>query len=56
MSHFAALLLFAALVSPAFACLMREGWAARLRFTAWAFLSFVAFAVGIGWIMYLAGG
>ncbi|MCY4626537.1 MAG: hypothetical protein OXE58_03080 [Acidobacteria bacterium] len=56
MTHLAALILFAALVSPAFACLMREGWAARLRFTLWAFLSFVGFAVGIGWVMYLAGG
>ncbi len=55
MSHFAALIVFAALVSPAFACLMREGWGARLRFTLWAFLSFVGFAVGIGWVMYLAG-
>ncbi len=55
MSHFAALIVFAALVSPAFACLMREGWGARLRFTLWAFFSFVGFAVGIGWVMYLAG-
>ena len=55
MSHFAALIVFAALVSPAFACLMREGWGARLRFTVWAFLSFVGFAAGIGWVMYLAG-
>ena len=55
MSHFAALIVFAALVSPAFACLMREGWGARLRFTLWAFLSFVGFAVGLGWVMYLAG-
>ncbi len=55
MSHFAALILFAALVSPAFACLMREGWGARLRFTCWAFLSFVGFAFGIGWVMYLTG-
>ena len=56
MSHFAALALFAALVSPAFACLMREGWAARLRFGLWAFACFVGFAFGLGWIMYLAGG
>ena len=56
MSHFAALTLFAALVSPAFACLMREGWRARLFFTLWSFACFVGFAVGVGWVMYLAGG
>lgn len=55
MSHSAALIVFAALVSPAFACLMREGWGARLRFTLWAFCSFVGFAVGVGWVMFLAG-
>ena len=56
MSHFAALVLFAALVSPAFACLMREGWPARIRFTLWSFACFVGFAFGVGWVMYLAGG
>ncbi len=56
MSHFAALLLFAALVSPAFACLLREGLRERIRFAAWAFASFTGFALGVGWLMYLLGG
>ncbi len=56
MTHFQALALFAALVSPAFACLMREGWRPRLRFTLWAFSCFVGFALALDWIMYLLGG
>ena len=56
MSHFAALALFAALVSPAFACLLREGLRARVRFTLWAFSCFLGFAFGVGWIMFLLGG
>lgn len=53
MSHLLALTLFAALVSPAFACLMRETRRDRVRFAVGAFLCFVGFAFGVGWIMAL---
>lgn len=53
MSHLLALTLFAALVSPAFACLMRESRRDRVRFAVGAFLCFVGFAFVIGWGMTL---
>lgn len=56
MNHFEALFLFAALVSPALACLLREGLRARLRFAFGSFLGFVGFAFGVGWLMFWLGG
>ena len=53
MSHLLALTLFAALVSPAFACLMRESRRDRVRFAVGAFLCFVGFAFVVGWGMTL---
>ncbi len=55
MSHFEALTLFAALVSPALACLLREGTRPRVRFALWSFAAFLGFAFGVGWLMYLLG-
>ena len=55
MTHYLALTLFAALVAPVFACLMREGTGDRARFAAKAFGTFLAFAYGVGWLMYLLG-
>lgn len=53
MSHVLALTLFAALVSPAFACLMRESRRDRVRFAVGTFLCFVGFAFVVGWGMTL---
>ncbi len=55
MSHFEALLLFAALVSPALACLLREETGARIRFALWSFAGFTGFAVAVGWLMFALG-
>ena len=50
-SHFASLVLFAALVSLVFAMLMREDPRARLRFGVMSFAAFVASAIVAGWLM-----
>ena len=51
MSHFASLIIFAALVSLVFAMLMREDPRARLRFGLTSFAAFVASAIVAGWLM-----
>jgi heme/copper-type cytochrome/quinol oxidase subunit 4 len=50
-SHFATLIVFAALVSLVFAMLMREEPRARLRFGLTSFAAFVASAIVAGWLM-----
>lgn len=50
-SHFLILSIFAALVSGAFALLMREGRTAQLRFGVLVFFCFVASAFVLGWLM-----
>ncbi len=50
-SHFASLILFAALVSLVFSVLMREDPRARLRFGLTSFAAFVASAIVVGWLM-----
>lgn len=55
MSHYLALAVFAALVAPVFACLMRESPGDRARFAAKVFGTFVAFAYGVGWLMFWLG-
>jgi hypothetical protein len=54
LTHFQALLLFALVISGAFACLTKRTVADRVRYTLWAFLAFVAVAMVVGWIMYPA--
>jgi hypothetical protein len=51
-SHFPALLIFAALASLALACLTHRTTAARIKYVAWSFALFVVIAVGIAWAMY----
>ena len=51
-THFQALLLFAAAVSPAFAFHSRLNAGERLRYALKTFLTFVAAAVAIGWLMF----
>jgi hypothetical protein len=52
LTHFGALLFFAAVVSITFAFLSKRGFAERLKYTAWAFLAFLLVAIGIGWLMF----
>ena len=52
LTHFAALVFFALLVSVTFAFLSKRGIAERLKYTLWAFLAFLLVAIGIGWLMY----
>ncbi len=51
-SHFLVLIIFAALVSVAFALLMREDPREQVRFGIIAFVSFVLSAFLLGWLMY----
>lgn len=53
LTHFPALLLFALVVSVAFAVLSRNTWRERLRYAVWALLAFVAVAVALGYLMLL---
>jgi len=52
LSHFPAMLLFAAVVSVAFALLTKTTTRERLRYALFAFLTFVAVAIVVGWLMY----
>ena len=51
-SHFLLLVLFAFLVSIAFAVLMRDDPRQQIRTAGVMFASFVAAAVILGWLMY----
>jgi heme A synthase len=52
LTHFEALLLFAVVISIAFAFLTKQTARDRLKYAVWAFLAFVGVAVVLGWIMY----
>jgi hypothetical protein len=52
LSHFGAMLLFAALVSIGVACLLRRTAAQRMRHAAITFSLFVLVGIGIAWLMY----
>lgn len=52
LNHFQALLLFAVVISIAFAFLTKQTARDRLKYALWAFLAFVGVAVVLGWIMY----
>ncbi len=51
-SHFLILTIFAALVSTAFALLMRQDPKEQIRFGVLAFVTFLGSAFLIGWLMY----
>ena len=53
LSHFQALLLFAVVISMAFAVLTKKATADRVRYAIWALLSFLAVGIGIGWLLYM---
>lgn len=46
------MLLFAALVSVALACLGRRSTMGRIKYAAWTFAMFVLVSVAIAWFMY----
>ncbi len=52
LSHFQTLLLFAFLISVAFAFLSKHKMGERVKYAVWAFLMFILVAVAIGWLMY----
>ena len=52
LTHFQAMLLFAFVVSVAFALLSKRTLSERLKYALWALLMFVLIAVAIGWLMY----
>jgi len=51
-SHFGAMMLFALLVSVAFACSGNRTLAMRIKYALLCFLLFLAIGVGIAWLMY----
>jgi len=53
LTHFQAMLLFALVVSAAFAFLSRRTMHDRLRYTMWSVVVFLIAAIGIGWLMYV---
>jgi hypothetical protein len=52
LTHFAALVFFAVVVSLTFAFLSKRGAVERAKYALWAFLAFLLVAIGIGWMMY----
>ena len=52
MTHFAAMILFALLVSVALACMTRKTWPERGRYIVRTFLLFMLIGAGIAWLMY----
>jgi heme A synthase len=52
LNHFQAMLLFALVISLAFAFLTKRKLGERVRYALWAFLAFLLVGVAIGWLMY----
>jgi hypothetical protein len=52
LSHFQTMILFALMVSLAFAFLSKHKLSEQARYAVWAFLAFLVVAIGIGWLMY----
>lgn len=52
LSHFQALLIFAAVISVAFGFLGRRQPKDRVRYILWSFFLFLIVGIGIGWLMY----
>ena len=51
-SHFAAMAIFALLVSLSLAALARRSPIERIKYAAWSLLLFIAVGVGVAWLMY----
>ena len=52
LNHFQAMLLFAFVISLAFAFLAKHKTGERAKYALWAFLAFLLVAVAVGWLMY----
>ncbi len=52
LTHFQAMVLFALLISLAFACLAKSKTPDRIRYLFWSFLAFLAIAILVGWIAF----
>jgi hypothetical protein len=52
LSHFAAMVVFALLVSIVLAGLARRTAAERIRYALWTLMMFLLVGVGIAWLMY----
>ena len=52
LSHFQVMLLFAFVISMAFAFLTKRKLDDRVKYAIWAFLMFLLVAIAIGWLMY----
>ena len=52
LSHFGAMVIFALLVSIAFACIGRHTTATRIKYALLSFLLFLAIGLGVAWLMY----
>ena len=52
MTHFQVMVLFAFVISVAFAFLTKRRLSERAKYALWAFLMFLLVAIAIGWAMY----
>ena len=52
LSHLVAMVIFALLVSVAFACIGKHTTATRIKYALLSFLLFLAIGVGVAWLMY----
>jgi hypothetical protein len=52
LTHFWAMISFAALVSTALACLMRRTAIERVKYGVWSFCLFILIGIGVAWLMY----
>jgi hypothetical protein len=52
LTHWQAMVVFAAIVSLAFAFLNKTGGRERLRYAAWTFFAFLVIAIAAGWVMF----
>jgi len=52
LSHFGAMVLFALLVSVAFACVGRHTLGTRIKYALISFVLFLLVGVGVAWLMY----
>ena len=50
--HFAAMIIFAVLVSVALAFFSRRTPAERIKFALWSLAMFLVIGIGIAWLMY----
>ncbi|MGH9771032.1 MAG: hypothetical protein ACRD4Q_04950 [Candidatus Acidiferrales bacterium] len=51
-SHFAAMVIFAALISIALGCLTQRTTMRKIKYALWSFVLFMVAGVGIAWLMY----